>query len=238
MPFWELGPKLEELSIGRIYRSWFGGSEMRFTEELDEGALIESVELPPMPVFASASTYQRLHYDIVYRTIITAARGGKLRRLCLSNEVAIGHVPFTMSGLLPFWVGVEVWSSTRDPRPPSTNPQWFEAAITLRRVLAHASLWLPEPSAGSRSDRLLSGEDVEELADHFEAAGVPTFTHTNADGSKREPGKPFAVIELYLPWLQDDPDLADDVADAWNAIVERGEADVVKCECELCKRGT
>lgn len=46
-------------------------------------------------------------------------------------------------------------------------------------------------------------------------------------GEERQP------IELYLPWLEE-AELAQQVADAWNAVVDRGEADVVKCWCDLC----
>lgn len=45
---------------------------------------------------------------------------------------------------------------------------------------------------------------------------------------------PSALLKLYLPWLEQDADLAQRVADAWNAVVERGEADLAKCCCLQC----
>lgn len=41
-------------------------------------------------------------------------------------------------------------------------------------------------------------------------------------------------IQRYLPWLEV-AELAQEMADAWNVVVEHREADVVKCECEKCE---
>lgn len=43
------------------------------------------------------------------------------------------------------------------------------------------------------------------------------------------------VFECYLPWLVRDVQLAQQVLEAWNAIVERGEADKVRCPCKECR---
>lgn len=40
--------------------------------------------------------------------------------------------------------------------------------------------------------------------------------------------KDLRYVQRYLTWLKEDKELARQVADAWNAIVERGEADVVQ----------
>lgn len=41
-------------------------------------------------------------------------------------------------------------------------------------------------------------------------------------------------VARYLPWLEEDAELAQQVADVWNAIVEHGKADALECECFSC----
>lgn len=110
---------------------------------------------------------------------------------------------------------------------------WHGAAVSLRSALAHASLWLPEFPPGARNDRLLSREDVQGLYAYFSAQAWVRFT-TYAHPQGQEYG-PHPLIELYLPWLRDDVELADAVAGAWQEVVQRGEADNVTCHCELCQ---
>lgn len=41
-------------------------------------------------------------------------------------------------------------------------------------------------------------------------------------------------VTRYFPWLLEDAELSQRVADAWNAVVRRGGADLVACRCERC----
>lgn len=43
-------------------------------------------------------------------------------------------------------------------------------------------------------------------------------------------GWEFQPVQLYTVWLVEDAELSRQVAEAWNLLVERGEADVVRCE--------
>ena len=67
------------------------------------------------------------------------------------------------------------------------------------------------------------------LLAHFSAKGVPQLKQQLSDKQDKSP-----LLELYLPWLQEDGTLAQQVAEAWNTVVRQGEADIVKCYCELC----
>lgn len=66
---------------------------------------------------------------------------------------------------------------------------------------------------------------------------APTIDVANLTGHARATREMLGPdpIELYLSWLHKDAELAQQVAEAWNEVVKRGEADVVKCTCEQCK---
>lgn len=188
-----------------------------------------------------------MNYSIIFRTIIAAARGGRLRQLFLSPEVAMMHELFAVRSLLPLWIAIEDWGPwsehmhklSRPPMPAVQAKQYYQAARTLRVVLAHASLWLPSASTGARYSRRLTRDEVQSLRGYFvklASGSLPlAFTLVTVDELKGEVRSPLAVFDLYLPWLQRDAQLAQKVADAWTAVVDRKEADVVKCECEQCE---
>lgn len=50
-------------------------------------------------------------------------------------------------------------------------------------------------------------------------------------GKDMEQGSPF---EQYLLWLRGGAELAQQVADAWNAVVKRGKTDAIHCHCHTC----
>lgn len=155
------------------------------------------------------------------RIIIAAAKGGQLRRLEAGSAV---QYPFAIRALLPRWVGIEGWGGSS-----SSLEAWRAAAISLRMLLAHCSLWLGTTSNSDepRSDRLLNQQDVHALQRHLEHQGTPNFVVAYRE--QRQP------IERYLPWLTEDEKLAQQVADAWNEVVRRGEASKVQCPCVSCK---
>lgn len=232
MPLWELVSNIEELNIAsKRFDSVNGASDnlLLSTDELTEDA-ITSFELPSAPFAApfggSPEEAVELHSRTIFRTVIAAARGGQLRSLLLPKE-SIQH-PFAVRALLPCWVEVEDWAVNE----PSTLPikRWYEAANTLRPALYHAAKWMHEATAGVSDGLRLTREQVQSLHAYFTAMkAVPRFTSDldSLDGSS-------PLFELYLPWLAEDDELAQRVADAWNGVVRRGEAANVGCFCERC----
>lgn len=86
---------------------------------------------------------------------------------------------------------------------------------SLRPLLAHASLWLGSTSdSGRRETRKLTGQDVQSLPSYFKKEGMPA----SRDDLYYHGHQPLAP---YLPWLED-TDLAQRIADAWNAVIHRG----------------
>lgn len=222
-PYWKLTNNLEHLSIqprGYVY-SW--GTDSTLGSETEESDL--TFELPfEQP--ATAEARQELDVAIASRTILAAAKGGQLRRLHCNLPAPYLDRVFAIRALLPHWVAVEELElSDRD------RQAYGGAAASLRAVLAHASLWLETSSfTGTRDDRLLTAHDVQSIHDHFkigrEDKAVPRYVR---ESRAEQP------IELYLPWLRDDQELAQKVADAWSAVVKRGGEDLVKCPCAMCK---
>lgn len=150
------------------------------------------------------------------------------------HELLDDHVqePFAMRNLVPAWVSAGVTGSceryyeqdeTREERQ-FEGGRWVCAAAWLRKALAHASLWLPHAHAYAtpREDRLLTTAEVQSMLAHFK-------TSIFDDGTGR------FMAEPYLRWFEEDDKLARRVSDAWNAVVKRGEAGSVECECAKCK---
>lgn len=81
------------------------------------------------------------------------------------------------------------------------------------------------------------------MYDKFQRSRLPVI-HFNTYRARRAsrtgtwlPGEamvPGTAPELYFRWLRDDAQLAQQVADAWNELVQRGDADLVKCYCRKC----
>lgn len=78
-------------------------------------------------------------------------------------------------------------------------------------------------------DRHLSGQEVQSLQAHFHRLTKDMHSFFHAVACEHPP------ITSYLRWLAEDAELAQQVANAWNEVVRRGEADAVLCECNKCK---
>lgn len=187
---------------------------------------------------------------MIWRTIAAAASGMRLRRLSFEYwKMSPLWKPFAVPTLLPAWVGMEEWQDL-EAMIESDWPDlyWIGAAFLLRRALYHVSL-LPfadsEPccdatASDALSDitseafsytsarRLLTSLDVHAMYDKFKDCNLP---HHYPQSDEVETETHFVG---YLRWLRDDAELAQRVAGAWNAAVERGGADYCKCYCNQC----
>lgn len=198
------------------------GSQRPLDEDLvvgeqDEAALLTELPQTP-PAHEIWEALAALNFAIATRTIVAAARGGRLRELDADFFTHDSNLdgPFAVRALLPCWVGIQDWTGgwcecwTKD----SYKQNWMVAARALRPALARASLRLGRASSsGPRAQRQLRRQDVQALLTaHLEGVNA------------------YNGIALYLEWLHEDSELAERVADAWNAVVERGAADVHMCE--------
>ena len=59
--------------------------------------------------------------------------------------------------------------------------------------------------------------------------------HTLSFDEEPEDSECPATILHYFAWLAEDAELAQQVADAWNELVRRGEAGKIKCDCQKCQ---
>lgn len=191
---------------------------------------LSSFELPSEAAF-SRDAKIAIHFSIAARTIITAAKSGNLKSLRCSSVVQ--HA-FAVRALLPRWVAIGC--DMRMPRgmdkySGSASSGWLGAATSLRPLLAHVSLWLGVAQDGSaRQERTLTSFEVQALNDTL-GKGLPKIIDTDSYGLPDAPSQPIAH---YLPWLAEDEELSQRVADAWNAVVDRGQADERRCSCERC----
>lgn len=207
-----MAEKLKSLSLSLAGNSAFDWDEVQELEaELDSchdsadlEAILLSFELPVTSP-TSQEAVKELHICLALRAVVSAARGGSLRRLVCDNELQ--HV-FAIPSLLPCWVEVDF---------PLVGAGWLHAAASLRPLIVHASLHLdPRPGAFEREDRRLTTQEVQSLH----------FYYDGNDDAPRE----IAItrsVKRYLSWLAEDTELAERVSTVWNAVVERGEADAI-----------
>lgn len=177
----------------------------------------------------SLESIRGLHLSIAARTVTVAARGGQLTTL--DFETSPLHTPYAVRTLLPFWIDIESWTFDmheyeirEDDWSGILFVYWAHAAATLRHVLAYASRHLI-----TREDRLLTCEDVRALLRHsddatFKQQAYHSIWYHSYNPDARDTQE--AYIKIYLRWLAEDAELAQQVANAWNAVVERGEADL------------
>lgn len=160
-----------------------------------------------------------LHYGISNRTIVAAARNGRLRLLGL-EKFHLEHA-FAIRSLLPSWVGVPTWRCEGKESGDPTKGEWQLAASELGPRLAHASLWHGTAvNSTPRQERRLAGAEVQKLG------------HVGPDERTLNFG-----LQPYLSWLEEDAELAQQVADAWNVVLEYGDGyDVPFCPCNRCSR--
>lgn len=216
MPFWELSQRLEALTLDLwgIY-----SIDKADLEEQVESA-IDWVQVPASTPFVDRQARNEFHLALASRTVVAAARAGRLRYLSCDMQV---QQPFAIRALVPYWVYVEKWGCDC-----VFARNWSGAATALRPFLSHASVWLHATSTSApREQRLLSHQDVKALQSYFGVEKMPRIC-LNQGQHMAQP------VARYLPWLAEDEELAQQVSDAWNTVVERGEADLVKCPCERC----
>lgn len=238
MPFWKLAHNVKDLSLLFDPMGFAEVPEHMHCEEQSE-AISGAFELLPSMPPTSKSDINSLHYAIASRVVITAARGGRLRRTRFSNGYT--QPPFAIRALLPFWLGLEYWElenafTTGNAFMVDINDDdddaledlsidteaWIHAS-GFRSFVGHAALWLGQ--AGSTQPRevhSLTRQDVQGLQAFYAFSNTPDF-------------QPYTVGR-YLPWLSQDADLAQQVADAWNEIVNAQRTYRMWCDCPRCKK--
>lgn len=192
---------------------------------LEDG--LTTLEVPDVSLLLKPSkqTQSWLSSSIYSRTIVAAARGGRLERLSLPYLSV--QDPFAVRNLLPVWLNISDWGKV--PRGDLHHLKWLAAATSLRPTLAQATRWLPVSYPETREDRLLTWSEVRSLLFLFDTDALP---HPDQPSLDLPDWRPFMP---YLEWLAEDVALAQQVADAWNAVVRRGEAKTCKCLCEKCR---
>lgn len=227
MPLWELSGRLKALSLRyeesqpeSTYPYESPGADL----DGDPGRTLADIEAH----FQSPLDYETLYGDdeeardaahvaIGCRTVIAALRGGQLRRHQFHSEAAYGpQYLYRVRALLPYWLQIEDWGASQGP--------WPNAAKQLRPFLAHSWRhrdWLGTCSSSvSHANRRLTASNFQLMHVHF--------------ADPRAGASLWSAVKCYLPWLAEDTVLAQPVVDAWHVIVDRGEADKVKCCCERC----
>lgn len=215
VPLWDISPKLTRLCLFAHVDDIGDQDRLPEQNEVD----LNNVEAPLSSPLVDDEAVYNYHTLIICRAIIAAARGCRLR--LLSHDEML-QMPFALRTLLPFWVQMEVWD--RNAR------EWRAAARALRLLLAHTSYLLVQREI--KDDRLLLLQDVQTLLPSFKDIKVKDIK--GLSDIVRASRKSFHFIESYLTWLNEDEDLAQQVADAWNAVVKRGEAGTVECACDEC----
>lgn len=212
MPLWDIADGLTSLCL--IVDQIGGGFEIYHGVPEQSEAEVNAVEAPLFSPIVDKKAREKYHVALVSRTIVAAARGGNLKDVCSDDEV---EKPFAVRALLPYWVQLE--SMNRN------ELEWLAATKALRLLLAHTSYLLERREI--RDDRLLTLQDVQSLFSSFrDNKGLLKVTR-----ARRED---FRYVKRYLTWLNQDAELAQQVADAWNAVVQRGEASVIECCCDEC----
>lgn len=235
VPIWKLASSLKHLSIHLFATdSNFAAYSLNVARSVD--ADVAEDEFPTFRAPFSLRPFEEgeyedndaQHYIIACRCIVAAAKGGRLRSL--QFEVDAVQEPFAMRSLIPAWVHVLVKGSPVDgfDSPASLSEsdyeamRWICAARWLRPTLTHASLWLPRPYSSPGENRHLQLCDIQAMLYHFKTSNFD-------DGTGR------LMAEPYLSWFERDAELAQQVSDAWNTVVERGEADERLCSCSKCR---
>lgn len=222
-PLWKLAHNLVHLRLDlprlRYDLGHYSDPAGAIIEEQDEAELAFLQSLQPAQL--QADERDALLASLAAFVTVVAAKSGRLRHFqpgYTSVEAA-----FAIRSLLPYWVSVQTWEYDEEDT-------WLVAAVSLRRLLAHVSLWINKPPlvAGQYSE--LSGQDVQLLHTYFTLNALPQVLRFRYyHGANGQP------VRRYLPWLQEDAALAQQVADAWNAVLERGEAEEQECDCRKCQ---
>lgn len=144
------------------------------------------------------------------RTVVTALKGGHLRRLRITGSV---QKPCAIRKLLPSFVAVELDLHNGEI---SGKKDWQEGANQLRPALGHITNRRDKAAPSTAGNRLLTCKDVQGMRRHFKDGGAPRY-------DEFEYGKSSVPFEdVQLAWLKKDAKLAQQVADAWNDVVSQG----------------
>lgn len=253
VPLWELASDLKRLWIWRLAR------DSVHDETYSPGGRIKSVTEEELIAFAVPAEPCLGYHEVIlasaWRILATAAKGMHLRDLYLQDSSMFHTMwkPFSVRSLLPGWIGINDWGIRNvfvtyhwdaELRWHSYRPvHWTITAVMLRHALYHMSL-LPMTQRGARLDaadsRLLTQGDVQAMREEFKGNKLPLLTNPAEilamTGGQMPPARALvedSTIDRYFYWLQD-AELAQQVADAWNAVVQRGDADLCKCYCPKC----
>lgn len=213
VPVWDITHKLSELSLD------LDGIEcVRFANEQTEASMA-LYQIPTAPA-TNEEEFSKQRDSVASRAIVAAARGGQLRCLALNEDV---QGPFAVRHLLPYWVRVKF--SFFGPLAFCANNHalgaWLVAAMQLPQLLSHAARWISKTG-----EIRLSSQDVQAFKAYCDRNGVPDVIW---DGDMYS-----EAVETYLLWLQEDADLATEVANEWNSLVEREGARKFRCQCDNC----
>lgn len=222
MPIQDLSRNLESLSIHFAGPTYIDATvDLTDIEEQTEREAASIEESAFDEFVLEDEVIDAVNLAIATRTIIAAARGNRLTSL-QCEKTSIQH-PFAIRSLLPYWIKISDWSES-----DIGAEGWMEAACTLRPLLSHASFWLGTTSdSGARDALQLTREEVQSLRSYFDIFEIPK---PDWQGSHCP-----LQVKRYLPWLSEDADLAQQVADSWNSVVESREAtDIPLCKCLKC----
>lgn len=229
MPLWEIASQLRCLIIDLDGASDLPNPMKRGALPIIAKSELASIDAPTAPLSAQGDVI----YAMAGRTIAAAAQGKQLEVLVIGEACERGlWKPFAVPGLLPAWVRIKKWITdneilefyqlTEADWEEVESKTWAGAAMLLRRALFHVAR---SPEARARH---LSGSEVQSMHKEFTAHELPRLVKPCAGGedSRMVSG---STIELYFRWLRDNAELAQQVVDAWNDVVERGGAYDCKC---------
>lgn len=220
VPYWKISHQLTSISFKMHHTESNSPPE---NWEIKESLLIDTTK-PALTLgdnlTRDLSLREQWHLANGYRTIIAAAREGQLRRLALCKRT---WMVLMVRAWLPYWVRIDDWGVVA-----GELSSWTRAALALRPVLSHVSRWQERTADNLWSQRHVTSQLLRSL--HSRCISHTEDSH-DASGTQITATE---VIERFLPWLAEDAELAQQVAQVWNDIVDRGEADKVRCMCDMC----
>lgn len=128
MPYWKLASRLESLKFSGLSDDPFEAYKAKGDKSETE---LASYELPEeLPAGYEEDDWEalsKISCSVLERTIVAAARNGRLKHLDVNGIDA----PFAVPSLLPCWVTVRVV-----PSYYGSNEGWYAAAMMLRPLLS------------------------------------------------------------------------------------------------------
>lgn len=137
---------------------------------------LAAFELPSSFIASTTESARQFNHAVAARTVAAAAKGGKLKSL--KFLWAPVHKPFAVRALIPFWLDIDEWRLDTDEYDEEGKCEyWAHEAITLRNILAYASLHL-----NARADRLLTRESVRDLIRHSDDEALKNVARRHLEG--------------------------------------------------------